>query len=121
MDKMPKVKLIRQEKRKGLMVTRMTGVMESVSQVLTFLDSHIEATEGWLEPLLERVHLNPKAIACPVIEEVNDKTFQYKFVQRDLVGVFFWNLDFFGQNSLRLKLFLTISFSSKDFSYQKLF
>jgi len=93
-DKMPKVKLIRQKERKGLMVTRMTGVMESVSQVLTFLDSHIEATEGWLEPLLERIHLNPKAIACPVIEEVNDKTFQYKFVTRDLVGVFFWNLDF---------------------------
>ena len=38
--------------------------------MLTFLDSHIEATEGWLEPLLERVHQNPKAIACPVIEEV---------------------------------------------------
>ena len=62
--------------------------------MLTFLDSHIEATEGWLEPLLERVHQNPKAIACPVIEEVNDKTFQYKFVTRDLVGVFYWNLDF---------------------------
>jgi len=93
-DTMPKVRLIRQKERKGLMVTRMTGVLESVSQVLTFLDSHIEATDGWLEPLLERVHLNPKAIACPVIEEVNDKTFQYKFVTRDLVGVFFWNLDF---------------------------
>jgi polypeptide N-acetylgalactosaminyltransferase len=91
---MPKVKLIRQKERKGLMVTRMTGVLESVSQVLTFLDSHIEATDGWLEPLLERIHLNPKVIACPVIEEVNDKTFQYKFVARDLVGVFFWNLDF---------------------------
>jgi len=90
----PKVRLIRQPKRTGLMRTRMVGVLESTSQVLTFLDSHVEATEGWLEPLLERVHLNPKAIACPVIEEVNDKTFQYKFVTRDLVGVFYWNLDF---------------------------
>ena len=35
-----------------------------------------------------------RAIACPVIEEVNDKTFQYKFVTRDLEGVFYWNLDF---------------------------
>ena len=38
--------------------------------------------------------LNPRAVACPVIEEVNDKTLQYKFVTRDLVGVFHWNLDF---------------------------
>jgi len=89
-----KVRLIRQPERAGLMRTRMVGVLEAKSQVLTFLDSHIEATDGWLEPLLERVHLNPKAIACPVIEEVNDKTFQYKFVTRDLVGVFYWNLDF---------------------------
>jgi len=93
-DTMDKVKLIRNPERRGLMVTRMKGVLESSSQVLTFLDSHIEATEGWLEPLMERIYLNPKAIACPVIEEVNDKTFQYKFVTRDLVGVFFWNLDF---------------------------
>jgi len=93
-DTMDKVKLIRNEERRGLMVTRMKGVLESKSQVLTFLDSHIEATDGWLEPLLERIYLNPKAIACPVIEEVNHKTFQYKFVTRDLVGVFFWNLDF---------------------------
>ena len=33
-------------------------------------------------------------MACPVIEEVNDKTLQYKFVTRDLVGVFHWSLDF---------------------------
>jgi len=93
-EQTPKVKLVRNKERLGLMKTRMVGVMESKSQVLTFLDSHIEATEGWLEPLLERVHLNPKAIACPVIEEINDRTFQYKFVTRDLVGVFYWNLDF---------------------------
>ena len=93
-DKMPKVKLLRLAERGGLMRARMAGIEAAEAEVLTFLDSHIEATEGWLEPLLERVHLNPRAVACPVIEEVNDKTFQYKFVTRDLVGVFYWNLDF---------------------------
>ena len=57
-DTMPKVRLIRNSERKGLMVTRMKGVLESRSQVLTFLDSHIEATEGWLEPLLDRIARN---------------------------------------------------------------
>jgi len=93
-DAMDKVKLVRQKVREGLMRTRITGVKAAKAKVVTFLDSHIEATEGWLEPLLERVALNPKAVACPVIEEVNDKTFQYKFVTRDLEGVFYWNLDF---------------------------
>jgi len=90
----PKVRLLRQPKRSGLMLARMAGVKEARGEVLTFLDSHIEATTGWLEPLLERVSLDPKAVACPVIEEINDKTFQYKFVTRDLEGIFYWNLDF---------------------------
>lgn len=93
-DKMEKVKLVRMHKRSGLMRTRMAGVNIAKADVLTFLDSHIEATEGWLEPLLERIKTNRKSVACPVIEEVNDKTFQYKFVTRDLEGVFYWSLDF---------------------------
>ena len=43
---------------------------------------------------MERISLNPKAIACPVIEEVNDKTFQYKFVVGELMGTFNWKLEF---------------------------
>lgn len=77
---MDKVKLIRMAERSGLMRTRMAGVNAATAEVLTFLDSHIEATEGWLEPLLERIRLNRKTVACPVIEEVNDKTFQYKVI-----------------------------------------
>ena len=75
---MDKVKLLRMEKRSGLMRTRMAGVHAAKAEVLTFLDSHIEATAGWLEPLMERIKMNPKTAACPVIEEVNDKTFQYR-------------------------------------------
>jgi len=93
-EKVPGLQLVRLGKRGGLMAARMAGVMAATGKVLTFLDSHIEATEGWLQPLLERVALDPKAVACPVIEEISDKTLQYKFVTRNLEGSFHWNLEF---------------------------
>merc|ERR1719414_659340 len=89
-----KVLLVRQLRRGGLMLARMAGVEVASGEVLTFLDSHVEVTTGWLEPLLQRIVLNPLAVVCPVIEEVNDKTLQYKFVTRNLEGIFYWNLDF---------------------------
>lgn len=89
-----RVVLVRQPRRGGLMAARMAGVKVAKGEVLTFLDSHIEATPGWLPPLLEVVSLSPRSVACPVIEELSDKTLQYKFVTRNLEGVFHWNLDF---------------------------
>ena len=52
---MEKVRLLRLAERGGLMRARMAGIEAATAEVLTFLDSHVEATEGWLEPLLERV------------------------------------------------------------------
>jgi len=72
----------------------MAGIRAAEAEVLTFLDSHIEATFGWLEPLLDRVARNYMTVACPVIEAIDEKTLQYKFVSQDLVGTFNWKLEF---------------------------
>ena len=90
----PLVKLVRLPQRGGLMAARVAGVAAAAGEVLTFLDSHVEATAGWLEPLLERVALDERAVASPVIEEISDTSLQYKFVTRNLVGVFHWGLEF---------------------------
>ena len=37
----------------------------------------VQVTEGWLEPLLDVVARNSSVIACPVIDTIQDDTFEY--------------------------------------------
>ena len=53
-----KVRLIRLTDRHGLIKCRLEGVKKAKSRVLTFLDSHVEASPGWLTPLLHRIYEN---------------------------------------------------------------
>lgn len=49
-----------------------------VSDVVSILDSHIEATKGWLEPLLDRIARDKTNVVWPVIDIISDKTLMYK-------------------------------------------
>ncbi|KAK0418300.1 hypothetical protein QR680_013485 [Steinernema hermaphroditum] len=89
-----KVKIIRAKQRVGLIRARMMGAQEADGDVLTFLDSHCECTKGWLEPLLARIKQNRKAVVCPVIDVINDRTFAYQKGIELFRGGFNWNLQF---------------------------
>ena len=50
----------------------------SCSQVLVFLDSHVEANEGWLPPLLAVVAANSSSVATPIIDAIDPDTFKVR-------------------------------------------
>lgn len=92
-----KVKIIRLAKREGLIRARLRGAEVAKGPVLTYLDSHCECAEGWLEPLVSRIAQNSHAVVCPVIDVISDKNFEYHYhpdVNSVNVGGFDWNLQF---------------------------
>ncbi|CAH2283740.1 polypeptide N-acetylgalactosaminyltransferase 4 [Pelobates cultripes] len=90
-----RVRLIRTNKREGLVRARLIGATYAIGDVLTFLDCHCECVTGWLEPLLERIAENETAIVCPVIDTIDWNTFEfYMQTGEPMIGGFDWRLTF---------------------------
>jgi polypeptide N-acetylgalactosaminyltransferase len=93
----PKVKIIRTKMRAGLMKARIMGTQAAQAPILTFLDSHVECAEGWLEPLLIRIAQKPTIVAVPVIDTIDEDTFEYQWIKDPNaipIGGFDWRLSF---------------------------
>ncbi|KAM6282691.1 polypeptide N-acetylgalactosaminyltransferase 15 [Porphyrio hochstetteri] len=93
-SKLDGVKLIRSNKRLGVIQGRMLGAARATGDVLVFMDSHCECQKGWLEPLLARLASNRNSVVSPVIDVIDWKTFQYYHSVGRHRGVFDWKLDF---------------------------
>nr|XP_045599384.1 polypeptide N-acetylgalactosaminyltransferase 1-like isoform X4 [Procambarus clarkii] len=87
------VKLVRLKERHGLIRARLAGARAATGDVLIFLDSHCEANDKWMEPLLQRIKESRSAVLVPIIDVIDDKTLEYyhgngRYFQ---VGGFTWS------------------------------
>lgn len=90
------VRILRPEKRLGLIAAKNYGGRRAKGDVLVFLDAHIEATAGWLEPLVARIKEKPSAVLCPTIDGIDDKTLAFHGGGhgQTAYGIFTWSLFF---------------------------
>ncbi|XP_030846412.1 polypeptide N-acetylgalactosaminyltransferase 13 isoform X1 [Strongylocentrotus purpuratus] len=80
--------------RSGLIRARLRGASVAKGQVLTFLDAHIECTEGWLEPLMTRIKDDKRNVVCPIIDVISDDNFAFHTGSDMTYGGFNWKLQF---------------------------
>ena len=71
------VRVIRLKQREGLIRARLAGANQAKGQILIFLDSHIEVTNGWLEPILSEISSDRTRIILPVVDNIDFKTMGY--------------------------------------------
>ncbi|XP_038136198.1 polypeptide N-acetylgalactosaminyltransferase 11 [Cyprinodon tularosa] len=88
-----KVKLIRNQRREGLIRGRMVGASHATGDVLVFLDSHCEVNEAWLQPLLAPIQRDRRTVVCPVIDIISADTLAYS-PSPIVRGGFNWGLHF---------------------------
>ena len=88
------IRILRAEERLGIVRARMMGAKNATGSVLTFLDSHCECNEGWLESLLSRIAEDHTRVVSPMIDIIDDKTFEYHEVSDTLWGGFNWRLQY---------------------------
>lgn len=74
---LPKTKILRLGERRGLVWARLAGAQAATGKTLVVLDSHVEVNVGWLEPQLQRIKEEPRAIVFPQIMALDADTMTY--------------------------------------------
>ncbi|XP_070507842.1 inactive polypeptide N-acetylgalactosaminyltransferase-like protein 5 [Chironomus tepperi] len=91
----PKIRLVRSHRRQGIIPTRILGGRNAIGPVIVYLDSHVEVTPGWLEPILARIAEEPTLLAWPKVSGMDSETMQVTLDDAPgFIGTFSWDLVF---------------------------
>ncbi|CAC5390251.1 GALNT [Mytilus coruscus] len=76
-----KVKIIRLREKNGrsLMVARQEGINKAESDIVIVIDSHTEVTEGWIEPLIQRIREKPNFLVAPIVDQIFPETLEFDY------------------------------------------
>ena len=88
------IKLLRIPQRIGFFSSRNKGALLSSAPVIIFLDSNIECSPGWFEPLMDRIAKDRSTVVSPNMDDIDHNTFEYNLAPDTSVGGFNWNLMF---------------------------
>ncbi|XP_031629385.1 polypeptide N-acetylgalactosaminyltransferase 13-like [Contarinia nasturtii] len=88
------VKIIRTKKREGLIRARLIGANNAKGNILTFLDAHMECTEGWLQPILSRIANDRSVVVVPLIDAIISDNMRYSAAKELQINTLRWNLIF---------------------------
>lgn len=83
-EALEKVRIVRNEVPKGLMMARQAGVDALTADYVIIMDGHMEVVPGWLEPLIFRLVQEPRALLCSHVGQVDDKDFQFRIGDGDI-------------------------------------
>ena len=92
------VKVVRNERREGLIRARSIGAQNAKEEVLVFLDAHCEPEPNWLPPLLAPIARNDRISTVPMIDGIDGNT--YKFSSQGKTSYDMYFLRFFNLNLL---------------------
>ena len=67
---------LRNPAKLGIAGSRLRGIQEARGGVVVILDSHMEVSVGWLEPLLNILETQPGAVAVPVLHMIQETEYR---------------------------------------------